>query len=143
MKWFLSAAMLLMITPALAYGQTTAPAAPMAKKTVEIYRIAPAKHEAFLEFIAKCDKVNAAVGLPPRELYVHSDGADWDFLIIQGEETDLPADKAAAFDAAWDREGLPSGANFFFAIREYVAEHTDSFVKGPTTAADYLASRPQ
>jgi hypothetical protein len=32
----------------------------------------------------------------------------------------------------------PSGANFFVTIRRFIAEHTDSFVTGPTNAADWL-----
>lgn len=116
-----------------------APARPEPPKTVvEIYHIAPGQQEAFLRFIAQCDAVNTEVGLPPRQLYVHSDGADWDYMLIQPAET--PADKQAAFDAAWARSGLPSGADFFFAIRKFISSHTDTFTTGPTTAADYLAT---
>ena len=78
-------------------------------------------------------------GLPPRQLYVHSDGASWDFMLIQPAET--PPDKAAALDAAWEKLGLPTGADFFLSFRQYIASHEDTFVLGPTTAADYLASR--
>lgn len=109
------------------------------RQIVEIYRIAPGQHEAFLKFIAKTDEANRLVGLPPRQLYVHSDGADWDFMLIQPAET--PPDKAAALDAAWEKVGLPSGADFFLEIRKFIAVHTDTFVKGPTTAKDFLASR--
>lgn len=109
------------------------------KMLVEIYRIAPGQHTAFLEAIAKYDQANGIAGLPPRQLYVHRDGASWDFMIIQPAET--PADKAAALDAAWEKLGLPSGADFFLSFRQYIASHEDTFVSGPTTAADYLASR--
>ena len=105
---------------------------------IEIYRIAPGQQQAFLEFIAKCDEANRIAGLPPRQLYVHSDGADWDFILVQPEHT--PADKAAALDKAWDQVGLPSGADFFFEIRKYIASHTDTDAIGPTTAKAYLDS---
>ncbi len=105
---------------------------------IEIYRIAPGQQQAFLEFIAKCDEANRLAGLPPRQLYVHSDGADWDFILVQPEHT--PADKAAALDKAWDQVGLPSGAAFFFEIRKYIASHTDTDAIGPTTAKAYLDS---
>ena len=118
-------------------SRTATPEVP--RKLVEIYRIAPGQHTAFLEFIARCDEANRRAGLPPRELYVHSDGAGWDFLIIQPAST--PDDKRAALDAAWDALGLPSGANFFLQFRQFIAEHDDTFVRGPTTAADYLATR--
>jgi len=120
-------------------SRTATPEVP--RKLVEIYRIAPGQHTAFLEFIARCDEANRRAGLPPRELYVHSDGAAWDFLIIQPAST--PDDKRAALDAAWDALGLPSGANFFLQFRQFIAEHDDTFVRGPTTAADYLATRSQ
>ena len=113
---------------------------PVERKLVEIYRIAPGQHEAFLKFIAKTDEANRIAGLPPRDLYVHSDGADWDFILIQPAET--PPDKQAAMDAAWDKVGLPSGADFFLEIRKMIAEHSDTVAKGPTTAAEFLASRP-
>ena len=103
---------------------------------VEIYRIAPGEHEAFLRFIARCDEANRLAGLPPRALYVHSDGADWDFLLIQPAKT--PPARQAALDAAWKKLGLPEGANFFLAFRKFVAEHSDTTAVGPTTAADYL-----
>jgi len=112
--------------------------APVGKSLIEIYRIAPGKHKEFLEFIRKCDEVNLKAGLPARQLYVHSDGADWDFILIQPAST--PPEKAEALDRAWDESGLPSGSNFFFEIRKFIAEHSDTFAKGPTTAADYLAT---
>ena len=114
-------------------------AAPPERMLIEIYRVAPGQHQAFLEAIAKFDEANKMAGLPPRQLYVHSDGANWDFLFIQPAET--PADKQEALDAAWKKLGLPSGADFFLSFRQYIAEHTDTFVNGPTTAADFLASR--
>ena len=121
----------------LAAGLTQAADVP--RKLVEIYRIAPGQHQAFLEFIARCDEANRRAGLPPRELYVHSDGAGWDFMIIQPAST--PDEHRAALDAAWDELALPSGADFFLQFRTFVAEHEDTFVKGPTTAADFLATR--
>lgn len=114
-----------------------AAAQPLGKQQVETYRIAPGKQAAFLRFIARCDEANRLAGLPPRQLFVHQDGASWDFLILQ--PYDVPADKQAALDAAWKKVGLPSGADFFLAIRAFIVEHEDTAVSGPTTAADYLA----
>jgi hypothetical protein len=108
-----------------------------ASVAIEIYRIAPGQQEAFLKFIALCDQVNIAAGVAPRQLYVHQDGASWDFLLIQPEDYSPAQD--AALRAAGQRLGLPTGANFFFEIRRYIAEHTDTAALGPTTAADYLA----
>jgi hypothetical protein len=132
------------LVPALvcvALAGMPARAADVPRKLVEIYRIAPGQHAAFLEFIARCDEANRRAGLPPRELYVHSDGAGWDFMIIQPAST--PDDHRDALDKAWDELGLPSGAEFFLQFRRFIAEHEDTFVKGPTTAADFLAGRSQ
>jgi len=108
-----------------------------ASVAIEIYRIAPGQQEAFLKFIALCDQVNIAAGVAPRQLYVHQDGASWDFLLIQPEDYTDAQD--AALRAAGQKLGLPTGANFFFEIRKYIAEHTDTAALGPTTAAAYLA----
>ncbi len=142
----IAAAVMLAATPAFAKPKpVVAPAAPVAttpaavpETQVEIYRIAPGQQQAFLEFIAKCDEANRIAGLPPRQLYVHSDGDDWDFILVQPEHT--PVDKAEALDKAWDQVGLPSGANFFFEIRKYIASHSDTDAIGPTTARAYLDS---
>lgn len=104
---------------------------------VEIYRIAPGKHEEFLRDIASFDEANMMAGLPPRQLYVHSDGAAWDFMLIQPAST--PEDKSAALAAAWGELGLPSGAKFFVAFRENIVEHSDTFAYGPTSAAAVLS----
>ncbi len=106
---------------------------------IEIYRIAPGQHEAFLAEIARYDEANRIARLPPRQLYVHSDGADWDFILIQPAKT--PPENAAALDKAWKALKLPSGADFFLNYRRFIAEHTDTVASGPTTAAAYLATR--
>ena len=136
----LAAASPALAAPAAAPAPVAAPAGAgptSASVAIEIYRIAPGQHEAFLKFIALCDQVNIAAGVPPRQLYVHQDGASWDFLLIQPEDY-TPAQDAALREAG-KRLGLPTGANFFFEIRRYIAEHTDTAALGPTTAADYLA----
>jgi hypothetical protein len=132
-----AAALLLSPSAALAQQPAPPPAAPAPQKLlVEIYRIAPGQHEAFMRLIALFDEANRRAGLPPRQLYVHRDGADWDFMLIQ--PADIPPDKEAALTAAYEALKTPSGANFFVTIRRFIAEHTDSFVTGPTNAADWL-----
>ena len=105
-------------------------------RQVEIYRIVPGQHAAFLRFVALCDEANARAGLPPRELYVHKDGASWDFILIQQE--DLTPEQSKALDAAFKALKIPQGGKFFIAIRQYIAEHSDTVATGPTTAAEWL-----
>ena len=126
-------------TPApAAVAETAAPQGPQ-KMLVEIYRIAPGQHLAFLEAIASYDKANKMAGLPPRQLYVHRDGASWDFMLIQPAE--IPDDQSEAHGKAWEKLGLPSGADFFLSFRQFIASHEDTFVTGPTSAEEYLATR--
>ena len=131
MKMVLLAVAIMLAAPAAAVS-------PVATQQVELYRIAPGQHEAFLRFIARCDDVNRAAGVAPRQLFVHSDGAEWDFMLLQPAH--YTAAEQARIDAAWDKLGMPSGADFFLAIRRFIATHTDTTVRGPTTAADYLAT---
>ncbi|WP_411820040.1 hypothetical protein ABFZ85_00700 [Hyphococcus formosus] len=108
------------------------------KVLIEIYRIAPGKHKAFLEAIESFDEANERAGLPPRQLYVHSDGANWDFMLIQPAST--PPEHKEALNKAWDDLDLPSGAKFFISFRENIAEHSDTFAYGPTSASAFLSS---
>ena len=102
---------------------------------VEIYRVAPGRHEEFLRQIELYDRANAEAGLPPRQLFVHQGGASWDFLILQAaHHTD---EQSAKLDAAFRKLGIPQGAKFFVAFRQLIAEHTDTNVEA-TTAAEYL-----
>ena len=107
------------------------------EKLVEIFRIAPGQHEAFLKHIALTDEVNRRAGLPARDLYVHSNGNGWDFMIIQPAHT--PEDKREALDKAWDEMNMPSGINYFVEIRKFIADHNDTFATGPITAKEYLS----
>jgi hypothetical protein len=121
-------------SPAWAQEESETPAT-----QIEIYRIAPGQHEAFLKEIARYDQANRMAGVPARQLYVHSDGADWDFILIQPAK--YPPDQQAALDKAWKQLGLPSGADFFLNFRRFIADHTDTVAIGPTTAGDYLRTR--
>ena len=140
MKSLLTASLAIAIglTPVAARAQEHAS---MPTVDVEIYRIAPGQHEAFLKEIARYDEANRLPGLPPRQLSVHSDAADWDFILIQPAKT--PPGKEAALDKAWKQLNLPSGADFFLQFRRFIADHTDTVAIGPTSAEAYLATRTQ
>lgn len=136
MKSMLAA--LLIFAAAPAQAAPPAPPAPLGAQQIEIFRIAPGQQEAFLRLIARCDEANRMAGVAPRQLFVHVDGADWDFVLLQPAK--YTPEESARIDAAWARLGLPSGADFFLEIRKFIATHTDTTVAGPTTAADYLAT---
>ncbi|HEY3383447.1 MAG TPA: YncE family protein [Vicinamibacterales bacterium] len=136
---FVIAAVAAWLVAAGAAAQTPPPPAePVGSKLIEIYRLAPGQHEAFLRAIAQYDEANRRAGIPPRQLYVHSDGASWDFLLIQDAE--YPEGKGPLVTKAFKDLGLPSGPRFFTEFRKFITEHTDTFASGPTTAAAYLAA---
>ena len=119
-------------------GAAPAAPAPVKSKLVEIYRIAPGKHEEVLRAIARLDEANRRAGVPPRDLYVHSDGASWDFLLIQDAE--YPEGKGDLVTKAYKELGLPTGPRFFIEFRSLLLEHSDTFASGPTTASAWLSA---
>jgi hypothetical protein len=136
-KWFAQRALACTALAALSLGLSSARAADVPSQQVEIYRIAPGQHVAFLKLIAMYDAANVEAGLPPRQLYVHQDGAEWDFMIIQSA-ADWTDEQRTKFRAALKRMGAPTGKQFFIEVRKLMAEHTDTVVTGPTTAAEWL-----
>ena len=139
----LCAGALIAVTPAAAQAPASAPPAtdaPWPEATFEIYKLAPGKQEAFLRRVARDDEVTKAGGLPPNQVYVHQDGADWDVLILKPHRTTpLTPAQEAAMAAKRKALGVESGPAFFVAIRELIAAHTDTKTYGPITAAQWLA----
>lgn len=133
---FLSAATLL---PSAAFAQLpstafTQPAVPRA--IVSLYHAAPGHQEALMQWLADQDRVSAAVGVAPSQVYVHTDGDSWDFMVILPVTTDAQDE---ALDAAAKRMGVANGPRASLEFRKHIQTHTDTFVRGPMTAAQYLA----
>jgi len=102
---------------------------------VSLYHGVPGHQEALVRWLADQDRVAAAAGVAPAQLYVHTDGDSWDFMIIQPVTTEA---QDQAFDAAATRLGLPAGPRAALEFRKHIQSHTDTFVRGPLTAAQYL-----
>ena len=103
---------------------------------VQIYHVAPGHHVDFLKWLDQQDKIAASAGVPRSQLYAHMDGDSWDYLVISPVTT-------AAQDAALDAAAKSMGINVMrggIEMRKHVTSHTDTFVRGPTTAANYLAA---
>ena len=109
------------------------------ESSVEIFRITPGQHEAFLKLLADTEAAKVQVGMQPDQLYIHEDGASWDFVLIKAKGQDPAKWKQVA--AILHAQGHPSGPDYFFMIRKMIAEHTDTTAIGPTTATAYLATR--
>lgn len=126
----LLAALVVCALPSLAAAEDGPP-----RKLVEIYRVAPGRHLEFLQMIALFDQASREAGIPPRDLYVHQDGANWDFMLIQN--ADYTDEQSAKIGPAFEKLGLPRGARFLVEYRKLIAEHSDTFAE-KTTAEEWL-----
>jgi hypothetical protein len=136
MKRLLAAAFAATLIAPSAFAQS-APKTPVAETQIEIFKIAPGQHEAFLRSIAEFDEDNIKAGLPPRQLFIHDNGADWDFLIMQPAHNSPEAN--ARLEQITKARDYKGGINYFLQSRKFFASHTDTVTSGPTTAADYLS----
>ena len=132
----LSAAVLI---PSAAFAQLpstafTQPAIPRA--IVSLYHAATGHQEELMRWLADQDRVAAAVGVAPGQVYVHTDGDSWDFMVILPVTTDAQDE---ALDAAAKKMGVSNGPRASLEFRKHIQTHTDTFVRGPMTAAQYLA----
>lgn len=102
---------------------------------IAIYHVAPGHQVDFLKWLDRQDRIAAAAGVPRGQLYAHTDGDSWDYLVINPVTT-------PAQDAAIEAAGKQMGVNVMrggIELRKHITSHTDTFVRGPTSAADYLA----
>ncbi|HEV2596657.1 MAG TPA: hypothetical protein VGU01_15810 [Sphingomicrobium sp.] len=122
----------------IVYAQARAPEPPKAR--VALYRAAPGQQVALLRWMVQQDRIAQSVGVPTSQLYAHTDGDSWDYLVIDPVTT--PAQDAAV-DAAARRMGMAAGSARSLELRKYIAMHTDTFTIGPVSAAQYLAMSGQ
>jgi hypothetical protein len=115
----------------IAYAQSADPP----EAVISIYHAAPGHQEALLQWIAQQDRISAAAGVPAGQIYAHTNGDSWDYLMIAPMTTDAQ-DKA--FDAAAAKMGLPTGPKVGIELRKHIVSHTDTNVVGPMTAAQML-----
>ena len=116
-------------TPAI--GQSTP------QHIVSLYRAAPGQQVALLKWMAKQDQASAAAGVPASQIYVHTSGDSWDYLVINPVTTKEQDD---AVDAAAEKMGISTGPRASIEFRTMIATHTDTTANGPQTAAQILAA---
>ena len=119
---------------------TSAQAQDRGRVTVSLYRAAPGHQIELLKWIAQQDRISAAAGLPAGQLYAHTDGDSWDYVVIYPQTTPAQDD---ATDAAAKKLGLPNGPMVAIELRKHIAMHTDTLARGPMTAAQMLADLGQ
>ena len=120
------------------YAQA-APSGPP-KARVALYRAAPGQQVALLKWLAAQNRVAEAAGVPVGQLYAHTDGDSWDYLAIDPVTT--PA-QDTAIDAAAKKMGMAIGPASSLEFRKFISMHTDTYVIGPVTPAQYLAMAGQ
>lgn len=103
---------------------------------VSTYRAAPGHQIELLKWLAQQERISAAAGVAPAQVYAHTDGANWDYVVIAPQTTPAQDD---ALDAAAKKMGLPSGPMVGIELRKHIADHTDTMVQGPMTASQMLA----
>ena len=106
---------------------------------ISIFNVAPGKHLQFLKWLADQEALDKEVGVPPAQLYVHQDGASWDYMSI----TEVPdpakeAEMGKKRDAIAKKKGMATGMAASLEFRQFVSSHTDTYVGGPYTAVDIV-----
>jgi membrane-bound lytic murein transglycosylase B len=104
---------------------------------VSIYRITPGKQLDFLKYMAQLDAVAKEAGLRAQQFYAHLDGDSWDYVTIRQATTEA---EDSRLDAISRKHGLATGFAAGLQIRQFVSSHTDTYSRGPTTAADLVAA---
>ena len=114
MKLAAAAALGAIASGTIVYAQAGSPEPPKAR--VALYRAAPGQHVALLRWFAQQDQAAQAAGVGRSQLYAHTDGDSWDYLIIDPVTT--PA-QDAAIDAALKKmgEALARPSRWSFANR--------------------------
>lgn len=111
-------------------------AAEPGKSIVSLYRAAPGQQLALLKWLAAQDRAAAVAGVIAAQIYVHTSGDSWDYLIINPVTTEAQDD---AISAASKKLGLASGPKASLEFRTMIASHTDTYSVGPMTAAQILS----
>ena len=120
---------------ALAFAIPTVAAAQEAPRSiVSIYRIATGQQVAFLKWLAHQDEMAVAAGVAKSQLYVHTDGDSWDYVVVYPQTTEAQDD---AVDAVAKKMGM-NPRRGGLELRKHISSHTDTLARGPTTAGDYL-----
>jgi hypothetical protein len=103
---------------------------------ISIYRIAPGKHLDFLKWVAQRDALAREAGLAATQWYAHENGDSWDYISIGPLPTEQQDQKA---DALAKQRGLTTGFAASLEVRQFFSVHTDTYARGPTTAADLVS----
>ena len=110
------------------------------RATVSLYRAAPGHQIELLKWLADQDRIAAAAGIAAGQVYAHTDGDSWDYMVIFPQTTPAQDD---ALDAAAKKMGMPFGPMVGIELRKHIAQHTDTLVRGQMSASQMLANLGQ
>jgi len=110
------------------------------KMIVAIYRVATGKHLDFLKYMAQGNAIAQEAGVGATQWYAHLDGDSWDYVTISPAPSDEQDKKT---DTIRKQRGLPTGFAAGIEFRQFISSHTDTYARGPTTAADLVAAAGQ
>ena len=129
--------MLAAAAAAIAFAFTASASAQTAGRSlVSIYHVAPGQQIGFLKWLDHQDQMSAAAGIAKGQLYAHTDGDSWDYVVVYPVNTEA---QDAAVDAVATKMGM-NPARGGLELRKYISSHTDTFARGPMTAGDHLKS---
>ncbi len=120
---------------AVAMGQTAPKTSEPGKVIVSLYRVAPGKHLDFLKWMATREAISKEAGVGSVQWYAHTNGDSWDFVAIGPETT---PEQDAKVDELTKRKGLKTEFAAALEFRQFIAYHTDTFARGPLSAADLI-----
>jgi hypothetical protein len=110
------------------------------RAVVSLYHAPPGHQVELLRWLARQEQVSAAAGVPRGQLYVHTDGDSWDYMLVAPVTTEA---QDAAVEAAAKRMGVATGPRAGIEFRKHIMSHTDTMTSGPTTATEALAALGQ
>ncbi|HZP13659.1 MAG TPA: hypothetical protein VFB36_14670 [Nevskiaceae bacterium] len=105
------------------------------KVIVGLYHAAPGKQLELLKWLAARDAVDKEAGVAATQIYAHTDGDSWDYLVIAPQLTDA---EGAKVDEIAKKKGLKVGFPAGLEFRSLIQTHTDTYARGPTTAAELV-----
>ncbi len=120
-----------------AFSQTPKEKMEPGKAIVSIYHVAPGKHLDFLKWMAAREAIDKEVGNPTGQWYYHTDGDSWDYVAISPQLSDEQDQKT---EAAAKAKGLSTGFAANLEFRQFIASHSDTFVRGPSSVSDLVAA---
>ena len=104
---------------------------------VSLYRVAPGHQLDFLKWMAANEANDKEAGVPSPQIYVHTNGDAWDYMVIAPELSD---EQQAKLDQVGKSHGRKVGFGASLEFRTHMAWHTDTFANGPTSASELVAS---